>query len=98
MSTLVTKFNELKYGEFSKGQTRAGFCRIILLLKPSVYLKIVWEIITTVVMYSPSVNTFMKDIISSIEGKWNTLTETEQNNIVAALARLNKRCKVEKYL
>lgn len=98
MSTLSTRFNEQKCCVFSNEQTRAGFFRIIRLLKPSIYLKIGWEIITTVIIYSPSVSSYMKDVISSIVNKWDTLSETDKSNVIAALVRLNKHGKVEKCL
>lgn len=98
MNTLETRFSELKYCKFSKEQIIAGSFRILRLLKPSVYLKLGWEIVTTLIVYSPGVSTYWQDIISSIKAKWHTLTLNEQDNIIAALVQLNKHGKIEKYL
>ena len=98
MNTLDTRFYELKHTQFTKDQIKAGYLKIWRLLKPSIYLKIAWEIITTIVIYSPSVNTYLDDVISTIRNKWNKFSTTDQDNIIAALVHLNKRGKVEKYL
>ena len=98
MNTLDARFYKLKNTQFSKDQINAGYFKIWRLLKPSIYLKIAWEIITTIVIYSPGVSTYLNDVISTIRSKWDSLSITDQDNIVAALIHLNKRGKVEKHL
>ena len=54
--------------------------------------------LTTFVVYSPSVNNYLKDIILSLRKKWETLTGIEQEYVVAALISLNRHGEVERAL
>lgn len=98
METLDSKFLEMKSFHFSSKQITKGYFTIIRILKPTIYLKIIWELITTFVVFSPSINNYTQDLISSIREKWNTFSEDEQNCVIAALSRLNKHGNIEKAL
>lgn len=98
MNTLDSKFFELKSSEFSDKQVKNGYFTILRLQKPTIYLKIGWEIITTILIYSPGICSYWREIISTIRAKWNTLDAVHQENIIAALVKLNKKGKIEKYL
>lgn len=98
MDTLDSKFSEMKFFHFSKKQIFKGFAKISRIQKPRMYLKIVWELFTTFIVYSPSINNYLTDIIKSIKDKWEALSENEKVNIIAALTCLNKHGEVEKAL
>lgn len=98
MSTLDLKFMEMKNLHFPRSMKIKGFYLISRLVNPNVYLKLTWELLTTFVVYSPSVNNYLKDIILSIRKKWDTLTDIEQENVVAALMSLNKHGEIERAL
>lgn len=96
MSSLEKKFGEMKNFHFSIGQKLKGLFIIGRIQRPSMYLKIGWELLTTFVVYSPSVNNYLKDIIISIRKKWDSLSDQDQNNVIAALSSLNKRGEIER--
>ena len=98
MNTLDSKFSEMKGFHFSKKQILKGFVKISCIQKPKMYLKIGWELFTTFIVYSPSINNYLTDIIISIRDKWEVLSENEKENIIAALTCLNKHGEVEKAL
>ena len=98
MSSLNLKFAEMKNFHFSIGQKLKGFIIICRIQRPSMYLKICWELLTTFVFYSPSVNNYLKDIIVSIRKKWNSFSVKEQENVIAALSSLNKHGEIERTL
>ena len=98
MKTLDTRFFELKSTPFSTKQVRDGYLTICRLLSPTIYLKLAWEVVTTIVVYSPGISTYWSDIISSIRNKWNKLSPCDQDNVVAALVKLNKKGRIEKIL
>ena len=95
MSTLESKSTEMKNFHFSRKQVLKGYILIFSILRPLTYLKICWEVITTIIVYSPSVCNYLKDIIMSIRKKWGKLSDEKQFCIIAALVHLNKRNKVE---
>lgn len=98
MNTLDSKFLEMKSYHFSNKQKIKGFVTIGRVLKPVLYLKAGWELITTFVVYSPGINEYLQDVISSIRARWNGLSDVEQENVIAALTHLNKHGKIEKAL
>lgn len=98
MDTFDSKFMEMKSFHFSSGQKFRGFLVIGRMQKPSMYLKIGWELFTTFIVYSPGVNNFSKEIIPSIRNKWEKLSIKDQENVIAALTTLNKHGEIEKAL
>lgn len=98
MKTLDSKFLEMKNIHFSTKQILSGYVLIFCILKPQAYLKIFWEVVTTIIVYSPSVCNYLKDIIMSIRKKWEKFSEEKQYCIIAALVHLNKKNKVEEAL
>lgn len=98
MSSLDERFLEMKSKHFPYVQIIKGYGVIGRILNPTIYLKLCWEFVTTVIVYAPSASNYMKDMIRSIRKKWIVLSEKEQENIVAALTHLNKHGKIEKAL
>lgn len=98
MSSLDEKFLEMKSVHFSNTQIIKGYGVIGRMLNPTIYLKLCWEFVTTVIVYAPSTSNYMRDMIRSIRKKWIVLSEKEQENVVAALTHLNKHGKIEKAL
>lgn len=98
MNTLDTKFCEMKHFHFSNKQIVKGYITIGRILTPKFYLKVGWEFITTFFVYSPGINNYLRDVISSIRAKWIVLSCNEQENIIAALTHLNKHGKIDKAL
>lgn len=98
MGTLDSKFMEMKNLHFSKKQVRRGYASICRIQGPIIYWKLFWDLFTTLIVYSPSVNNYLKDIIPSIRQNWGKLSEEEREDIIAALVHLNKKGKIEKAL
>lgn len=96
MDALNLKFMEMKSFCFSRKQIRKGCFLIFRILKPKIYLKIIWEIVTTFIVFSPSVNNYLRDVILSIRGNWDILSEKEQECIIAVLVHLNRHGRIEK--
>ena len=96
MDTFDSKFMEMKNNHFSGGQKFRGFLVIGRIQKVSMYFKVGWELFTTFVIYSPSPNNFLKEIIPSIRRKWENLSLKEKENVIAALTVLNKHGEIEK--
>lgn len=94
MSTLESKFIEMKNFHFSRKQVLKGYILIFSILRPLTYLKICWEVITTIIVYSPSVCNYLKDIIMSIRKKWGKLSDEKQFCIIAALVHLRAVLKI----
>ena len=88
----------MKNNNFTEEQVKQGHHTIRRIQKPSIFLKILWEIITTIIVFSPSVNNYTYSIVSSIKEKWSTLSEKEQVNVIAALSRMNKSGKIDRIL
>ena len=98
MNTLDSKLQEMKNLHFSKKQVRRGYSTICRIQGPIIYWKLFWDLFTTLIVYSPSVNNYLIDIIPSIRQNWEKLSEEEREDIIAALVHLNKKGKIEKAL
>ncbi len=98
MVTLDVKFEELKGSHFSCQQVAKGLLVISRIQGPVFYIKILWELITTVVVYSPSVNNYMRDVIISVRNSWMGLSENDQVNVIAVLSHWNKNGKIDQIL
>ena len=98
MKTLDSKFMEMRFVNFPHNRKIKGFWVITRIQKTSMYLKLCWELITTFIVYSPSVNNYLKEMIPSIRDNWDDLSETEQESVIAALTVLNKHGEIEKAL
>ncbi len=97
-NTFENRFREMKNNNFTEEQVKQGHHTIRRIQKTSIFLKILWEIITTIVVFAPSVNNYTYSIVSSIKDKWSTLSENEQENVIAALSRMNKSGKIDRIL
>ena len=97
-NTFENRFREMKNNNFTEEQVKQGHHTIRRIQKPSIFLKILWEIITTIIVFAPSVNNYTYSIVSSIKDKWSTLSENEQENVIAALSRMNKSGKIDRIL
>lgn len=97
-NTFENRFREMKNNDFTKEQVKQGHHTIRRIQKPSIFLKILWEIITTIMVFAPSVNNYTYSIVSSIKDKWSTLSENEQVNVIAALSRMNKSGKIDRII
>lgn len=97
-NTFENRFREMKNNNFTEEQVKQGYHTIGSIQKPSIFLKILWEIITTIIVFAPSVNNYTYSIVSSIKDKWSTLSENEQLNVIAALSRMNKSGKIDRIL
>ena len=97
-NTLENRFREMKNNNFTEEQVKQGYHTIKRIQKPGIFLKILWEIITTIIVFAPSVNNYTYSIVSSIKDKWGALSEHEQVNIIAALSRMNKNGKIDRIL
>ena len=97
-NTFENRFREMKNNDFTEEQVKQGHHTIRRIQKPSIFLKILWEIITTIIVFAPSVNNYTYSIVSSIKDKWSTLSENEQENVIAALSRMNKSGKIDRIL
>lgn len=97
-NTLENRFREMKNNNFTEEQVKKGYRTIRRIQKPGIFLKILWEIITTIFVFAPSVNNYTYSIVSSIKEKWSKLSENEQVNIIAALSRMNKSGKIDRIL
>jgi len=97
-NTFENRFREMKNNNFTEEQVKQGYHTIRRIQKPSIFLKIIWEIITTIIVFAPSVNNYTYSIVSSIKDKWSTLSENEQVNVIAALSRMNKSGKIDRIL
>ena len=97
-NTFENRFREMKNNDFTEEQVKQGHHIIRRIQKPSIFLKILWEIITTIIVFAPSVNNYTYSIVSSIKEKWSTLPENEQVNVIAALSRMNKNGKIDRIL
>lgn len=98
MTTLESKFEEMKFDKFSNNQILKGYLKICQLQGANFYIKITWELLTTFIVYSPSINNFVRDMIKSIKNKWVYLSRSEQENVIAALIQMNKHGKIERAL
>lgn len=96
--TLDSMFNEMKYHHFSKQQIIKGWGFICCMQTPLFFLKIGWELITTFIIYSPSVNNYSKDLICSVRKDWENLTIEKKLCVIAVLASLNKHGKIDEAL
>ena len=97
-NTFENRFREMKNNNFTEEQVKQGYHTIRRIQKPGIFLKILWEIITTIFVFAPSVNNYTYSIVSSIKDKWSTLSENEQENVIAALSRMNKSGKIDRIL
>ena len=97
-NTFENRFREMKNNDFTEEQVKQGHHTIKRIQKPGIFLKILWEIITTIIVFAPSVNNYTYSIVSSIKDKWGALSEHEQVNIIAALSRMNKNGKIDRIL
>ena len=97
-NTFENRFREMKNNNFTEEQVKQGYHTIKRIQKPGIFLKILWEIITTIIVFAPSVNNYTYSIVSSIKDKWGALSEHEQVNIIAALSRMNKNGKIDRIL
>lgn len=97
-NTFENRFREMKNNDFTEEQVKQGHHTIRRIQKPSIFLKILWEIITTIIVFAPSVNNYTYSIVSSIKDKWSTLSENEQVNVIAALSRMNKSGKIDRII
>ena len=97
-NSFENRFREMKNNNFTEEQVKQGHHTIRRIQKPSIFLKILWEIITTIIVFAPSVNNYTYSIVSSIKDKWSTLSENEQENVIAALSRMNKSGKIDRIL
>lgn len=98
MKTIEVKFDEMKDLHFSKEQRNKGFMTIIRNLRPIAYFKITWELFTSLIVYSPGVSNFLKEVIMSARRSWSSLSDHDQCNLIAALAYMNKGGKIERAL
>lgn len=97
-NTFENRFREMKNNNFTTDQVKRGNRVIWRIQKPSIFLKILWEIITTIIVFAPSVNNYTYSIVSSVKEKWNTLSDNEQINVIAALSKMNKNGKIDRIL
>ena len=97
-NTFEKRFREMKNNNFTEEQVKQGYYTIRRIQKPGIFLKILWEIITTIIVFAPSVNNYTYSIVSSIKDKWGTLSDHEQVNVIAALSRMNKSGKIDRIL
>ena len=97
-NTFENRFQEMKNNNFTEEQVKQGYHTIRRIQKPGIFLKILWEIITTIIVFAPSVNNYTYSIVSSIKDKWSTLSDNEQTNVIAALSRMNKNGKIDRIL
>lgn len=97
-NTFENRYREMKNNNFTEEQVKQGHQTIRRIQKPSIFIKILWEIITTIIVFAPSVNNYTYSIVSSIKDKWSTLSENEQENVIAALSRMNKSGKIDRIL
>lgn len=97
-NTFENRYREIKNNNFTEEQVKQGHHTIRRIQKPGIFLKILWEIITTIIVFAPSVNNYTYSIVSSIKDKWSTLSESEQENVIAALSRMNKSGKIDRIL
>lgn len=88
----------MKNNNFTEEQVKQGYHTIRRIQKPGIFLKILWEIITTIIVFAPSVNNYTYSIVSSIKDKWSTLSDNEQANVIAALSRMNKNGKIDRII
>lgn len=98
MATLESKFEELKLYQFSNTKSFKGFLIICKMQGVKFYIKIIWELLTTFIVYSPSINNYMHDMIVSIRKRWKDLSPKDQENVIAALLKMNKHGKIDKVL
>ena len=97
-NTFEKRFNALKNNNFTEEQVKKGNSIIWRIQGPGMFLKIVWEIITTIIVFAPSVNDYTYSVVSSVKKKWDKLSYTEQINVIAALSRMNKSGKIDRIL
>lgn len=97
-NTFENRFREMKNNNFTEEQVKNGYHIIRRIQNPSIFLKMLWEIITTIIVFAPSVNNYTYSIVSSIKDKWATLSDNEQINVIAALSRMNKSGKIDRLL
>lgn len=97
-NTFENRFREMKNNIFTEEQVKNGYHIIRRIQNPSIFLKMLWEIITTIIVFAPSVNNYTYSTVSSIKDKWATLSDNEQINVIAALSRMNKSGKIDRLL
>lgn len=97
-NTFENRFREMKNNDFTEEQVKKGYRTIRRIQKPNIFLKILWEIVTTLIVFAPSVNNYTYSIVSSIKDKWSTLSDNEQANVIAALSRMNKNGKIDRII
>ena len=95
-SLFESRFREMKHNRFTDKQVRAGFFAIWRVQKPVIYWKILWEVISTIMVYVPSTHNYTYSIVMSINEKWDKLSDEDQINIIAALSRMNKKGKIDR--
>lgn len=97
-NTFENRFREMKNNNFTEEQVKKGYHIIMHIQKPGIFLKILWEIITTIIVFAPSVNNYTYIIVYSIRDKWSTLSDKDQINVIAALSRMNRSGKIDRIL
>ena len=97
-NTFENRFREMTNNNSTEEQVKKGYRTIRRIQKPSIFLKILWEIVTTIIVFAPSVNNYTYSIVSSIKDKWSTLSDNEQANVIAALSRMNKNGKIDRII
>ena len=65
-NTFENRFREMKNNNFTEEQVKQGYYTIRRIQKPGIFLKILWEIITTIIVFAPSVNNYTYSIVSII--------------------------------
>ena len=96
MNTLDSTFMEMKSFHFSNSQKIKGFLTIGKIQRPTMYLKIGWELFTTFIIYSPGITNYLQELIPSVRRKWNTLSDKERYNVIAALTQMNRHGAIER--
>lgn len=97
-NTFENRFREMKNNNFTEEQVKKGYHIIRHIQKPGIFFKILWEIITTIIVFAPSVNNYTYSIVYSIRDKWSTLSDNDQINVIAALSRMNRSGKIDRIL
>ena len=82
-------------GDASKKAKRKGFWLVLGAQTPRFYAKILWELITTFVVYSPGTN-LLRTILLGVNQKWTKWNPEQQSFVVGFLKKLDSHGEVRR--
>ena len=74
---------------------KRGLYLVIKAQRPQFYLKIIWELFTTFVIYAPGTG-LLRTVLIGVSQKWPSWNELQRSDVIAFLRRLDRKGEVSK--